>query len=467
MYKNVTLRPRTVDGKPTWKLLGPDGLSIAAFDAFAKAIGKEPLNTRKSYCRHLAEFFDYLIEAYEVIGQGRPLTKLELTGAIEAYGDYLRFGVDAGSDVARAVAEQLPPGTNSPGSVVPKKAAVRRFLKMSESVRKELAELARLRPSLSHVASDKLWPELDTRRELKPYEIRALQSHSMLAGVVANGPKYLDAVVLDDNDVGTEYDERRAFPYDKVMDFIDAVPTYRDKALYSLLAASGARTHEGLQALFEDVDVVEGTVRLVNPKSRETHPSYRVLTTEQRARLAWKGRTTQLTLLIEPFASAFFESLQKYLELEHLPHGRHDFVFQFLTSAERGVPYFLSSASARLELFHKVCRRIGVTLPPGTGPHSLRHMYGTYALNYFPRSNGDYGLPLPMVQQLLGHADPKSTLKYARYDKDLLKLELQHANRVLFRAETPKTLLQLKLDALEAQASKVRDQMKQESVSHG
>jgi integrase len=467
MYKNVTLRPRTVDGKPTWKLLGPDGLPIAAFDAFAKALHKDPLNTRKAYCRHLAEFLDYLIEAYAVIGQGRTLTKLELTEAIEAYGDYLRLGVDAGNDIARAVAESLPPGANAPGSVIPKKAAVRRFLKLNDSVRKELAELARLRPSATQVAGETLLPELNARRELKPYEVRALQAHSMLAGVVADGPKFVDVVVLDDDDFETEYDERRAFPYDKVMDFIDAVPTYRDKALYSLLAASGGRTHEGLQTLVEDVDVVEGTVRLVNPKAREGHASYRALTAEQRAQLAWKGRTTQLTLLIEPFASAFFDALQKYLEREHLPHGRHDFLFQYLTPTERGAPYFLSRPSTRLELFHKVCKHVGVILPPGTGPHSLRHMYGTYALNYFPRANGEYGLPLPMVQQLLGHADPKSTLKYARYDKDLLKLEVQHANRVLFRAGTPKKLLQLKLEALEAQVAKVRNQMVQEALSHG
>jgi hypothetical protein len=66
MYKNVTLRPRTVDGKPSCKLLGPDGLPIAAFDAFAHSLRKDPLNTRRAYCRHVAEFLDYLIEAYNV-----------------------------------------------------------------------------------------------------------------------------------------------------------------------------------------------------------------------------------------------------------------------------------------------------------------------------------------------------------------------------------------------------------------
>lgn len=467
MYKNVSLRRRTIDGKPSWKLLGPDGWPIAAFDAFAKSLRNVATNTLDSYCRHLAEFLDYLIEAHVVIGQGRALTKLELTDVIEVYGDYLRLGVDANSETARRIAAQLQPGVNAATSVVPKKAAVRRFLKLSEAVRKELAELARLSPSTSQVVDEKLFAELNTRRELKPYEVQAMQAHSMLAGVVAEGPKFVDAVLLDDAVDGVQYDESRAFPYDKVADLIDAMPTYRDKTFYALLAACGCRTHEALQTLVEDVDVVEGGVLLVNPDFRPGHPSYRALSVEQRAQLAWKGRTTQLTLLIEPFASTFFESLQKYLELEHLPHGRHDFLFQYLSTGGRGLPYFLSSAASRLELFHQVCKRIGVTLPRGTGPHSLRHMYGTYALNYFPRANGDYGLPLPLVQHLLGHADSKSTLKYARFDRDLFTLEVQHANRVLFRAGTPKKLLELKLDALEAQVAKVRTQMAREAIAHG
>lgn len=460
MYKNVSLRSRKVDGVSAWLLLGPDGRPIAAFEAFARSLRKVPKNTRDAYCRHLAEFFDYLIEVSALFANDRQLTKLELSEAIEAYWDYLRMGADAGNQIAREVAAQMPPGANANASLVPKKAAVRRFLRLSEAVRKELAEAVLLRGgSPAKVDNMPLLPELDKRRELQPNEVRAIQANSMLAGVIAGGPKFVASVVVDDRRESITYDVQRAFPYDKVMDLVDATPSFLDKTLYSLLAASGCRTNEGLQMLMEDIDVVEGAVRLVDPMSRRGHPSYRVLTADSRDALAWKGRTTQLTLLIEPFASAFFESLQKYLELEHIPHGRHDFLFQYRFGAERGAPYFLSDSSTRLERFHKVCKHIGVILPHGTGPHSLRHMYGTYLLNYFPRSNGDYGLPVPMVQQLMGHAEVKSTLKYAKYDQDLLKLEIQNANRVLFKNGTPKQLLELKLEALEAQIFKLRMQM--------
>lgn len=468
MYKHVSLRRRKLSGRTSWLLLGPDGRPIDAFTAFAESLRNAPPNTRDSYCRHLAEFFDYLIEAAALIGGGRQLTKLELTETLEAYGDYLLLGTDASRPIAQAVATKLPPGVNKPSSVVPKKAALRRFLNLSEDVRKEMAELARLYGSRSVIADTPLLPGLGHKRPLQPREVVAMQAHSMLAGVVAGGPKLVECVVLGDAVDSAPYDEQRAFPYDKVMDLIDAMPTHRDKAYYALLAASGCRTHEGLQVLLtDDVDVDEGTVRLVDPASRPGHSSYRGLTAEQRERLAWKGRTSDLTLLIEPFATAFFESLQKYLEQEHLAHGKHDFLFQYLKGPERGLPYFLSAAGSRLELFHRVRKHIGVTLPPDSGPHSLRHMYGTYTLNYFPRSNGDYGLPVPMVQQFLGHADIKSTLKYAKFDKDLIKLEIQSANRVLFSHGTPKKLMELKLEALLAQVAKVQSQLSQESLAHG
>lgn len=466
MFKNVSLRKRNTNGQPTWVLLGPDGLPIPAFSAYAYTLRHSAKNTLESYCRHLAEFLDYLIEASSL--HGGQLTKLQLSEAIESYGDYLLLGADAISAFARAVAAQSPPSQNSPASLIPKKAAIRRFLRLSEDVRKEIAELARLKGNRGiPVDGEPLMSELGTRRELQTFEVRAMQANSMLAGVIAGGPKFIDSLALTGGVVDIQYEQSRAFPYDKVLEFIDALPTYRDKSLYSLLAACGCRTHESLQLLMDDVDVLEGNVRLVAPNTRTGHASYRALSAEERTHLAWKGRKTQLTLLIEPFASKFFESLKHYLDQERIAHGRHDFLFQYLKGEERGMPFFLSSAASRLETFHRACAKVGVALPSRTAGHSLRHMYGTYLLNYFPRANGDYGLPAPMVQQLMGHSSLKSTLKYARYDQDLLKLEIRNANRVLFSNEAPKTLIEMKLAALESQVSRLRSQMSQETITYG
>lgn len=466
MFKNVSLRRRSSNGHSTWVLLGPDGHVVPAFSAFVHTLRNDATNTLDSYARHLAEFLDYLIEVCS-IHQGH-ISKLTLTEAMEAYVDYLQSGVDARKDIARKVAAQLPPGANSAASVVPKVAAIRRFLRLSEDVRREMEEMARYKGEGNlPVDGDPLLPGLGGRRKLQPLEVRAMQANSMFAGVIAGGPKFIDCIALDGHFVDIPYEQSRAFPYDKGMELIDAMPTFRDKALYSLLAASGCRTHEALQLLMDDIDVIERTVLLVPPQLRTGHASYRFLSAEMRKSMAWKGRTTQLTLLIEPFASKFFESLKGYLDHERIAHGRQDFVFQYLAGEERGMPYFLSAASTRLESFHRVCAQIGVDLPRGTAGHSLRHMYGTYLLNYFPRANGEYGLPAPVVQQLMGHATLKSTLKYARYDSDLLKLEIENANRVLFSNGVPKKLIDLKLAALEFQITKLRNQLSQDAISHG
>ncbi len=61
MLKNVTLVKATKDGKATWLLLGPNGLPLESFTAFADSLlRKHGFNTRNSYCRHLAIFYDYL-----------------------------------------------------------------------------------------------------------------------------------------------------------------------------------------------------------------------------------------------------------------------------------------------------------------------------------------------------------------------------------------------------------------------
>jgi integrase len=464
MFKNVSLRSRTLKGRLTWILLGPDGIEIAAFSAYAFSLRHSPKNTLDSYCRHLADFLDFLIEVSAM--HTEELTKSQLCEAIEAYGDYLKFGVDSGNEVARAVAARKPPGSNASTSLVPKLAAIRRFLRLSDDIRKEMADMARVGGRADGFFDDKpLLPELGKLRELQPFEIRAMQANSMLAGVIAGGPKFIDSVVLRAGSVNVTYQQSRAFPYDKVMELIDAMPSYRDEAIYSLLAACGGRIHEVLQLLFEDIDVVEGTVLLVDPETRANHSSYRALSVKERQKLAWKGRSTQLTLLVEPFASRFFESLKRYFEYERIAHGRDEFVFQYLSGAMRGRPYFLSAPASRVPRFHIACSSVGVALPRGTAGHSLRGMYGTYLLNYFPRANGDYGLPAPLVQQLMGHSSIKNTFKYARYDQDLLKLELENASRVLFSNGAPKKLSELKLAALESQIKQLRSEVSRETPS--
>ncbi|WP_290644414.1 tyrosine-type recombinase/integrase [Aquabacterium sp.] len=459
----MTLLKATKDGKATWRLLGPNGLPLDSFTAFADSLlRKHGFNTRNSYCRHLAIFYDYLFE-YEAVlkaaSPGEPLTRARLKSVLEAFDEYLVHGEDSGNEIAKLVSQSRPSTRYAAATSALMHAPLRKFLSLSEHIRQELQELSQLGMCTEgDVDTEPLLHDLHSKVPVTPSQHRAMTANSMISGVISGGPKFLKSTVLPTTSPQVSYDDSRAFPFDEIESFIKAQTTFRDKALYAFLAASGCRNHEGLQLLFDDLDISAGTVALRDPALRANHPSYLYLSPEERDLLAWKGRTTESTLLLEPFASMFFESLEHYMAKEYVPHGLHRFVFQYLKKGKEGRPYFLSSHNTRLEAFKRAAAVVGLE-GVVSGPHSLRHAYGTYLLNYFPRLSGDYGLPIAFVQQLMGHAEEKSTLRYARYDKDLMQLELRHANAMVYNGAEPKSIDQLKLEALNAQVRKLQQQI--------
>jgi integrase len=87
-----------------------------------------------------------------------------------------------------------------------------------------------------------------------------------------------------------------------------------------------------------------------------------------------------------------------------------------LAIGERGEgPIFLAPDGRRLDrhgagrIVRRIARRAGITKP--IGPHMLRHAFITAAL--------DAGVPLRDVQEAASHADPRTTMRYARAGPDL------------------------------------------------
>ncbi|MDP3172559.1 MAG: tyrosine-type recombinase/integrase [Polaromonas sp.] len=465
MLKNVSLLRDKKNGRRTWKLLGPTGMPNEPFGSFVNAFArKRSKNTLDVYCRHLAQFFDYLFEASRLIHKLTDraiLTPGVLLDIIEAYDEYLVYGEDSGNEIAQIVARAMPSPRNSRGTSAAKHAPVRAFLKLSDKIHQQTLELVSA-GLLQHQSA--LEPLLDTSRLLvapSAPQRQALIGNSMLAGVIAGGTKLVPSAILPTVLPHAPFNENRAFPFDRIAEFIAALPAHRDKALYSLYAASGCRGHEGLQVLFDDIDVDQRQVRLVDPATRPNCKSYLYLTPDERYSLSWKGRTTQTTLLIEPFASMFFDELALYLKKEYIPHGLHRFVFQYRHPQRQGRPYFLSDSDSRSELFHKTVRACDVE-DTVHGPHSLRHAYGMYLLNYFPRVDGSHGLDIGVVQQMMGHADLKSTQKYARHDQDLIELELRFANAMVFGKGFTKSIVQMKIDSLNSQLVHLETQLQSE-----
>lgn len=457
--KNVSLTETLRNGKQSWRLLGPDGIPIQAFDAFAKILERGSINTRANYCRWLADFFDYLFEASAWIPTSDDFSvgREYLLEVIEAYDEYLVCGADSGNEIAHRISKSLPSPKISKRSSAIKHAAIRKFLRLSERIRAQMLELTKVGAAPANVDEQKLLVGIGEKQELPQSQRRAIIANSMLAGVIAGGPKLIEEGILPTTGPDMTYEHERAFPFDKVAEALSHFTTYRDIALYAFCAASGCRISEALQLLWEDIDTKARTVRLVDPKSRPSCRSYMALSPEERDRLVWKGRATPLTLLVDPFATIFFEALAEYMRREYIPHGRHGFVFQYTRGYAKGMPYFLAAATSRNGTLNRAIKLAGVGHMQG--PHSLRHMYGTYLLNYFPRPDGTYGLPLGIVQKLMGHRQAKDTAKYARYDKDLLEAELRYANMMLFGNGKVRSVNELKRAALLSRLAEVESQL--------
>ena len=130
--------------------------------------------------------------------------------------------------------------------------------------------------------------------------------------------------------------------------------------------------------------------------------------------------------MIEPFARIFWENLEKYLTLEYNYSVGHDFLFQ----NSDGRPLFTSDRSSRNKTFKKYAKKSGLPDITNISLHSLRHMYGTYTLNYMPvPGQSTPGMPMTYVKILMGHASISSTMKYAKHDTDIIEAYLQHANQ--------------------------------------
>ena len=70
-------------------------------------------------------------------------------------------------------------------------------------------------------------------------------------------------------------------------------------------------------------------------------------------------------------------------------------------------------------ILRRLCGAAGVTAPAGEMAHGFRHYYGT--------TMAVRAVPLPVIQQLLGHSDPRTSSIYTRVAATSLTNALQDA----------------------------------------
>lgn len=155
--------------------------------------------------------------------------------------------------------------------------------------------------------------------------------------------------------------------------FDDGEAGRRDRAVLELLYASGVRVAELAGLAVEDVDLGQGTVRVLG-----------------------KGRKERVI----PIGRKAIEALRGYLGTREGGRG----------------PLFLNRRGGRLTVrsLHRIvrARARAAGLAARVTPHTLRHTFATHLL--------DAGADLRLIQELLGHARLTTTQRYTHVSADRL-----------------------------------------------
>lgn len=178
----------------------------------------------------------------------------------------------------------------------------------------------------------------------------------------------------------------------------EAAPTFRQKVLYDVFLTTGARMNEVLSRTWADIDFVNGTMIISNRKGTHTLPPFKVKTKRQRIVPLSPGTIDFLTQLQEKAPEKvpyIFLTRERYERVKKKWEeiGEKDKLWKnrWLTNNV-------------LRDFKKHCQKAGIKLVGKLCIHGLRKNAGqTFA---------DAGLPVNVVQKILGHSNPRTTLKY-------------------------------------------------------
>lgn len=429
-------------GKPTWVLVGPEG-EVAAFTYFCRRNESYAYATQKRYAEVVSRFIDFLIRVGVL---GGATSRQRVNAAIEGYLALLAMG---SQKLVEKLRQEDDPATGwlipflenarekalAPQSFDNTIAALNRFLRLSEALAQEAFERADALGLQCDGKFTRLIEALDGCEALTRSEVRSLKENSVFGSVIRlRGELRRPRGVKAPGRRSSKQEMPMHFPLEHLPALIRAATSWRDRAFWLLLAASGIRTSEALNLRWVDIDIANLKVRVVDPADSVAH-------SENSPEERFKGRVTEATYLLQGLRVTFFDALAEYLKAEYLPvkgGSRNDLVFQYVDPRRRGLSYRDASDAAIAKSFRKAVRRAAI---PGKAhrrssnwtPHSLRHSYGYYMHNEFPvdPENGIYGLSLNEVQLLMGHRDARTTSKYAKRNIEKLHTQLEDCDRRL------------------------------------
>ncbi|WP_169313970.1 tyrosine-type recombinase/integrase [Alishewanella aestuarii] len=404
-----------------------------------------PYQTVSAKAQDLSRFYDYFNTASQVIVDLNDNSSLysPLVRVFNSFPIFLAFGEDAPDELASRVAKLL----NSPCL---KPTSIRRIL---STVKQFTLESARLEESLHSYASDNLLnvsstsafsSELLSRAKMSEHEKKRLLSKSFLAGCISGGASMTSSRLFSVPSIIKKISDSelapKSFPIKHVIDFCQGLNSLRDKCLYALLFGGGLRMHEALQIKVTDINFSNETVALSCPEAQEFIKNY--------TSMRHKGVDHYKIFLIEPFKSFFFDAAEAYWKSER-PESTSEFFF--LTAPRFGArPMFNMSHQSLVDAFRENLKRLNLDHLLHLTPHSTRHFFGFYMLNFCPVANSDgeisYGYPLEKVRYFMRHTSITNTEKYAVPDVEKHKNDIQIANKLL--ESTPVNLKNVKQQSL-------------------
>ncbi len=153
--------------------------------------------------------------------------------------------------------------------------------------------------------------------------------------------------------------------------FIKSLNKYRDVAIVMLMYLCGLRSKEILELESSNVNLIEGHIRILGKGNKER---------------------------IVPLPSVISDVLKQYIKIERPDNIQTSKLLVILKGYKRGNP-MTKDGLRNLFRYHRYLTKINKA-----NPHKFRHSFGS--------EMAKEGMPLPILQKLMGHESIDITMKY-------------------------------------------------------
>lgn len=420
--KNFRYKKQLIVGQSIKVLESLAGEPIECVREYVRVLfqNNAPLGTVETYTPCVCKYLDFAVEAMKLI-EILPGAEDCKTSIVDIFFQAISFGCESELPIVRLLVERLEWEVLSSNSIKIHRAALFLFFQLSNKY--SASSAVDLGEHYNNPdAGEKLEVLNSYLQECSVLDykkstwgnrrVNSYLSECIAGGIGVKSINSLPAYFLG---VSSRNLGELQLSLADVEKLVHSARNLRDKVYYALLGAGGARVSETLQVLKSDIDEKRRKVYIVNPKTRKSLYKQMGLSMAQINSLRFKGRANQELTLIEPFASIFWDNLQKFLSSSEMPffdaqglYIEHDFLFCVSRGATKGMPLCLVDNSPVLRTLKKNLKRVGIQ---AGNQHDIRHMYVSHLCNDIPTADG-FGIGVEQASKYVGHINIESTEVY-------------------------------------------------------